>query len=136
MSKIEEINRVLVLEKFNDKTFYEINGKRYPLSLTLALKDGIDPDSGEFSYRDAEKNIRALEVHSFEEFLKRFSPVIYQGFQVDDNGGYFVYSTNPDDIPGAQPMEFDRTAFYEAAVEMYTINEHINTIFVKIHKKG
>ena len=90
MSELKAINRVLVLEKFNDGTSYEINGKSYPLSLVLALKDGEDADDGSFDYRRVKDNLRALEVHSFNEFLERFSPTIYQGFQVDDNGGYFV----------------------------------------------
>ena len=119
MSELKAINRVLVLEKFNDGTSYEINGKSYPLSLVLALKDGEDADDGSFDYRRVKDNLRALEVHSFNEFLERFSPTIYQGFQVDDNGGYFVYSTNQDEIPGALPMKFDQTAFFKAALDMY-----------------
>ena len=50
MSELKAINRVLVLEKFNDGTSYEINGKSYPLSLVLALNVGEDGDDGSFVY--------------------------------------------------------------------------------------
>ncbi len=116
MAKIKKINRVLVLEKFNDETVIEIGKEKKPMSLLLALGEGEQED-GSFSSRDVDTT--ALEVHSFTEFLERFAPTIYQGFQKDDNGGYFVYSTDPDEIPGAVPMRFDRTAFFKAAVDMY-----------------
>lgn len=117
MAKVEKINRVLVLEKFNDKIVYEIEKKYRPLSLTQALADGVDMDDGKLNYRNVD--IAALEVRSFDAFLERFAPDIYQAFQVDENGGYFVYSTDPEEYPGAIQMKFDRTSFFKSAIDMY-----------------
>lgn len=107
MAKIDNISRTLVLEKFTDKA----------ASLKLALIDAVDPDDGSFNYRKV--NIKDLVVKNFEEFLDKFAPEIYQGFQTDENGGYFVYSTDPEKYPGSLPMKFEKTAFFKAAVDMY-----------------
>ena len=107
MAKIDNISRTLVLEKFTDKA----------ASLKLALIDAVDPDDGSFNYRKV--NIKDLVVNNFEEFLDKFAPEIYQGFQTDENGGYFVYSTDPEKYPGSLPMKFEKTAFFKAAVDMY-----------------
>ncbi|MCI5910040.1 MAG: hypothetical protein MRZ46_00110 [Oscillospiraceae bacterium] len=117
MAKIDSINRVLVLEKFNDKVSAKIAGKERPLSILNALKGAVDPDTDTFNYKQVD--VAGLEVSSFDDFLERFAPDLYQGFQKDDNGGYFVYSTDPSDIPEALPMKFERTAFYKAAIDMY-----------------
>ncbi len=117
MGKIDSINRVLVLEKFNDKVSAKIAGKERPLSILNALKGAVDPDTDTFNYKQFD--VVGLEVSSFDDFLERFAPDLYQGFQKDDNGGYFVYSTDPSDIPEALPMKFERTAFYKAAIDMY-----------------
>lgn len=117
MAKIDNINRILILDKFNDKVSVKIDGKTRPLTILDALNDAVDPDTNTFNYRQVD--MKGLEVNSFNEFLERFAPDLYQGFQTDDNGGYFVYSSDPTDIPGALPMKFERTAFYKAAIDMY-----------------
>ncbi len=117
MAEVKEISRILVVEKFNDKSSCLIKEKTKPLSLTQALEDARDIDTGEFDYRQVD--ITALTVNSFSEFIERFSPDIYQGYREDENGGYFVYSTDPDEIPGALPMKFDKTSFFKAAMDLY-----------------
>lgn len=107
MAELKEISRVLVLESFNDK-----------LSLPTVLNDAKDPETNEFNYRRV--NIDGLRVRSFDEFIKKFAPDIYQGFKVDENGGYFVYSTDPYEIPDSHPMPIDKTSFFKAALDLYT----------------
>lgn len=118
MATIEKINRVLVIEKFNDmiNTENEKNdhhSERQPDSLCMALNDA--DAKGQFDYRDVK--IENLEVRSFDEFLKKFAPVIYQGMQRDENGEYFVYSTEQRE--GYAPVKFDTISFYKAAVDLY-----------------
>ena len=103
MAKIDNISRTLGLDK--------------AVSLKLALIDAVDPDDGSFNYRKV--NIKDLVVNNFEEFLDKFAPEIYQGFQTDEHGGYFVYSTDPEKYPGSLPMKLEKTAFFKAAVDMY-----------------
>ena len=117
MAEVKEISSVLVVEKFNDKSACEINGRIKPMSLPQALKDAKDVETGDFDYRKVD--IGALRVSSFNDFLNRFAPDIYQGFRMDENGGYFVYSIDPDEVEGGLPMKFDKTAFFKAALDLY-----------------
>ncbi|MBQ7008835.1 MAG: hypothetical protein IJN05_06420 [Ruminococcus sp.] len=114
MASIGKINKVLVIEKFND----EINDsnekeKKHPDSLCIALNDTEDSDNFDYKEVDIEK----LKVRSFDEFLRKFAPVIYQGMQSDESGMHFVYSTEKrsDFIP----VKFDTISFYKAAVDLY-----------------
>ena len=113
MANIGKINKVLVIEKFNDKINISNEKETHPDSLCIALNDAVV--DGEFDYRLVD--IENLKVRSFDEFLRKFAPVIYQGMQNDESGMHFVYTS--EERPGFTPVKFDTLSFYKAAVDLY-----------------
>lgn len=116
MADVKNINRVLVLEKFNEAENIEVGKKICQGSLTLAL-NFAENESGNFDYRKVD--IDGLEVKSFEEFKERFSPDIYYAIKSGESGDYFEYSMDKDSLAGAQKMKFDKVPFFKAALDLY-----------------
>lgn len=90
--------------------FEEINSEKDSLRVILnAMQDGETFESGSVIKEIAEK----LEVESFEEFLKKFKPVIYQQQFISSEGRpQFLYSLEK---PKTDYVEIDicKQSFYE-----------------------
>lgn len=109
---IKDISRTIVFEKFTEP---KVGYGSKPNSLVALLNKAVD--DGEFDYQNVD--LSSITVHSFDEFREKFTPVIYQVYKENENGGYYEYITDGENIPDAKPAQLDTLALYDAAMEMY-----------------
>ena len=82
-------HRSILFEEFDDSK-----------SDICSILSTYDDPAGESAYRDVlEKQV----VHSFDEFLEKFAPKIYETVSTDGAKPYFTYSTTY--TPGAVEVE-------------------------------
>lgn len=119
---VDQTSRTILFEKFNSEKE----------SLISIINDNFDDNNIERLVKDVENQ---LEVRSFEEFLKRFEPVIYQTQTMKDGRPDFRYYSEPK--PGAKPKKIVDEAFYKMVQEFIRMKaengkSNLDTLYTKI----
>lgn len=110
LRNIKQTSRTLLIEQFSNES----------MDLRTLLKNEYSEDKDDFQSK-IEQN---LEVRSFEEFAKKFTPTVYQWVtSTADNQPVFNFSLEkPDDVP----VEFlnmtplDKNEFYKMVMSVYS----------------
>ena len=105
----ENTYRTILIEEFNS------GGPDLCNILSMATNP-----AGETVYNDIKEK---LSVHSFEEFLERFAPKVYEKHEpaVDGVGIVVTYST--EDSPGAIPLDIISNSYYKMLINLYRSKE-------------
>ena len=76
-------------------------------------------DNQEMAYQDVKDK---LAVHSFEEFLEKFAPKVYEKYEPSADGGISItYSTKKS--PGAVPLDIVSNSYYKMLLNLYRSKE-------------
>lgn len=105
--RIPQTHRTILFDSFTD-------------SVESNLARILERNSGSMDQREdpMDEVRKLLEVFSFEEFLEKFTPVIYQTVRKLPGGlPVLEYSDKPGD--GAVPVEITRDQYYEMLTELY-----------------
>ena len=114
LESVKQTHKAILFENFN-------GWQKNTLSLSQLL-------NGSYDDADAKKDyISRLEVHSFEEFLEKFAPKIFENSQrvivTDDDGREvekFTFNYSLDDSKGGgAPISLDDHAYYKMLASMY-----------------
>ena len=104
LDRLKQTNRTILFEEFD----YE-NGN----NLVQILEDPTIKNKSNFN-----EKIKKLEVGSFEEFLKKFTPKIYETYEVGlDGNPKVLYSTKYKE--GAAEVTLTNHAFYKFVNNLY-----------------
>lgn len=125
---VPQTSRTILFEKINER---KIDGTPIP-SLIEIVRDSLDGNDKLQEVVD-----KTLAVRSFEEFLEKFEPVIYQTQSADENGNpVFSYSYTKDS-PSAKPKKIVDELFYKMVQEFIRMKSesgksNLNTLYTKI----
>ena len=110
-------HRSILFEEFDDSK-----------SDICSILSTYDDPAGESAYRDVlEKQV----VHSFDEFLEKFAPKIYETVSTDGAKPYFTYSTTY--TPGAVEVDIAYQSYYRMLLSLYRSKEKCNASEVEFN---
>ena len=111
--KISQTHRTILFEQFTHPND----------AFTSNLYDLLDT----FDDEKLDKSItEKLEVHSFNEFMEKFLPTVYEYATAESEDGqnlFFHYTTDPvlaKEYPDHREVKLTQEAYYEMLVDMYT----------------
>ena len=87
MKILKQTYKTIIFDKFNDDS--------HVYGLDLFLENNDNP-TGDQMFQD----VRSLEVHSFEEFLERFAPKVYEVCETVGGQPTYYYTTDIDKVRG------------------------------------
>ncbi|MDO5296540.1 MAG: hypothetical protein Q4F00_07915 [bacterium] len=94
--------------------FEEFDREKTSLDTILFTADSI-----EMAYQDVKEK---LAVHSFEEFLEKFAPKVYEKYEPSADGSMAItYSTQSS--PGAVPLDIVSNSYYKMLLNLYHSKE-------------
>ena len=103
-------HRSILFEEFDDSK-----------SDICSILSTYDDPAGESAYRDVlEKQV----VHSFDEFMEKFAPKIYETVSTNGIESYFTYSTTY--TPGAVEVDIVHHSYYRMLLDIYRSKEKSN----------
>lgn len=116
MDFFEQTSKAILFEKFAEE---DVDGKTVPSLAMFLNEEGVD--KGLFHKKIIEK----LGVKSFEEFMKKFTPWVYETIEPGEteDSVEIKYSLNkPDhyDETGMNPTALNATAIYELVNKLYS----------------
>lgn len=108
MKILKQTYKTIIIDKFNDDS--------HVYGLDQFLENNDNP-TGDQMFQD----VRALEVHSFEEFLEKFAPKVYEVCEAVGNQPTYYYTTDLDKVRGKYYTEQKITsnAYYTMISQMY-----------------
>lgn len=113
LNNISLPGKTILVERFNDND----------MSLADALAKA---DKTTFQNQTFNEAVEALTVRSFDEFLEKFQPCIYQeAVQDEEHGFYYRYTTTKN--ANSTPIAVDKQEFYKAIERLYNRKANANT---------
>lgn len=107
---VEQTSKTILFEKFSS----EVVDLR-----TLIENEGVDGNNDFLSNVD-----RELAVSSFEEFVKKFMPTVWEWIETSNDPNMpvtFCYSLEqPKDKPNAHPLNLDKNEYYSMVMKLYS----------------
>ena len=97
--------------------FEEFDSTR--LNLATILATAANP-AGETVYHDVREK---LAVHSFDEFLERFAPKIYEKYEPAGDGAGILVTYTTEASPGAIPLDIVNHSYYKMLLNLYRSKE-------------
>ena len=76
--------------------------------------------AGETVYHDVKEK---LAVHSFDEFLERFAPKVYEMHEPSPDGDGLLVTYSTENSPGAIPLEIVSNSYYKMLLNLYRSKE-------------
>lgn len=93
--------------------FEEFDSEKSDLfGILSASEDSAD----ERVYNDV---IEKLSVHSFEEFLDKFAPKVYEKYELASNEAGFEITYSTESSPGAIPLDIVSNSYYKMLLNLY-----------------
>lgn len=112
---IRQSHKTILFEKFSDSTDQDAPSLETIIDKYLSM----DKFGSQEFYREIEQK---LTVHSFEEFVRKFSPKVYEYVEPRDGVPYFIYTT--DEITAkrtaARPVDITEHALFKMLERMYS----------------
>lgn len=105
--------RTLIVEEFDNDT----NGSS-PTNLAVLIKNA----GNTINLDELHKDLENLVVHSFEEFLEKFCPTVYEECYQTNDGLAFSFSTRKEDIqtPNATQYKISEHEYFKMLETCYT----------------
>lgn len=107
---VKQTHRTILFELFTDRE--DGTKKSLPQILETYVEDE-DQAGRDIAIRDY------LEVSSFEEFLQKFSPTVYEYLEGEGNDKRFIYTTNPKEGEGGRKIEITDHVYFKTLCELY-----------------
>ncbi len=110
----ENTYRTILFEEFD-------SSKEENLFTILPAEDSnLDEEDEETVYQDVKEK---LSVHSFDEFLERFAPKVYEKYEPAPDGGVPIVTYSTEQSDGAIPLDIVSNSYYKMLLKLYRSKE-------------